>query len=438
VDVVARSLNAPNVKLRDLAPLLVVLTAAAIGMALLLPVNGWYPWWMLLIAGALFVVWQATPPDNVEHDRTIIPIVAAICALGILEISRIDPYLGRHQTGSLIFGLAIVVLGQRLFVQYRKLAHVTYPWVLISLALFVALHYLGQEINGARLWFHIGPFNAQPVEGIKLFMVFFMAAYLADRGDAIAAVRWSDISNYARLIVPLILGWGVSILTLVLQHDVGMAALFLGIFLVMLYVASRRLDIVIAFFAIFALGAWFAAHNFPYVQTRIGVWLDPWTDPLGRGYQAEQGFFSLAAGGLLGTGYHQGHPGFIPDAATDYTFAAWAEEFGLLGGLALIALYTVLVVRGFSIAFSAADRFTALLATGFAATLGIQVFVIIGGVVGLLPLTGITLPFFSYGGSSIVANLVMLNFLWLFSRRSADIKRESPLTLEAGASSTLP
>ncbi|HME81405.1 MAG TPA: FtsW/RodA/SpoVE family cell cycle protein [Candidatus Eremiobacteraceae bacterium] len=401
-------------------PLIVVLVLAAIGLALLLPLNGWYPWWMLILAGALFVVWQATPPDAVEHDRVIIPIVAAICALGILEISRIDPYLGRHQTGSLIAGLAIVVLGQRLFVQYRKLAHVTYPWVLVSLALFVALHYFGQEVNGARLWFHIGPFNAQPVEGIKLFMVFFMAAYLADKGEEIAAVRWSEIGRYTRLMLPLVLGWGVSIVTLVLQHDVGMAALFLGIFLVMLYVAARRLDIVIAFLIVFALGAWFAVHNLPYVQTRIGVWLDPWNDPLGRGYQAEQGFFSLAAGGLLGTGYHQGHPGFIPDAATDYTFAAWAEEFGLIGGLALIALYTVLVVRGFGIAFAAADRFTMLLATGFSATLGIQVFVIVGGVVGLLPLTGITLPFFSYGGSSIVANLIMLNFLWLFSRGCAE------------------
>ena len=401
----------------SLGPLIVVLVASAIALALLLPLNGWYPWWMLLIAGALFVAWQANSPDGIPRDRTLIPIVAAITALGILEISRIDPYLGRHQTGSLIVGLAIIVFGQRLFAQYKKLAHVTYPWVLLSLAIFVLLHFFGQEVNGARLWFHVGPFNAQPVEGIKLFMVFFMAAYLADKGDAIAAVRWSNLGDYARLVVPLVLGWGVSILTLVLQHDVGMAALFLGIFLVMLYVASRRLDIVVAFFAVFALGAWFAAHNFSYVQTRLGVWLDPWSDPLGHGYQAEQSYFSLAAGGVLGTGYHQGHPGFIPDAATDYTFGAWAEEFGLLGGLALLSLYAALVVRGFAIAFAAVnDRFTALLATGFAATLGIQVFVIVGGVVGLLPLTGITLPFFSYGGSSIVANLIMVNFLWLFSR----------------------
>jgi len=169
------------------------------------------------------------------------------------------------------------------------------------------------------------------------------------------------------------------------------------------------------FLVIFAIGAWIAAHDFAYVHARIGVWLDPWSDPLGRGYQAEQSYFSLAAGGLFGTGYHQGHPSFIPDAATDYTFAAWAEEFGLLGGLGLLGLYAVLVARGFGIAFAARDRFT----TGFAATLGIQVFVIVGGVVGLLPLTGITLPFFSYGGSSMVANLVMLNLLWIFSGRQA-------------------
>ena len=396
-------------------PLLVVLAFAALAAALLLPMSGYFPWWTLALAAGLFIAWQASEPVGADRDRTLIPIVAAICTLGILMITRIDPYLGRHQTGSLIAGLAIVVLGQPLFARYGKLSRVTYPWVIVSLVLFVLLHFFGQEVNGARLWFRVGPFNAQPAEAIKLFMVFFMAAYLAERGDAIAKLRWSDVGAQVRLVLPLVLGWGVSIIALVLQHDIGMAGLFLGNFLVMLYVASRRLDIIVVFLAVFAVGAWIAAHNFAYVHARIGVWLDPWSDPLGRGYQAEQSYFSLAAGGLFGTGYHQGHPSFIPDAATDYTFAAWAEEFGLLGGLGLLGLYAVLVVRGLGIAFGARDRFTVLLATGFAATLGIQVFVIVGGVVGLLPLTGITLPFFSYGGSSMVANLVMLNLLWVFS-----------------------
>jgi cell division protein FtsW len=408
----------PRTLFRGFNPALIaVLAGAAIVLSLLLPLDGYIPWWSLLLAAAGFVLWQASAPDGAERDRALIPIVAALCALGILVISRIDPYLGRHQIGALIVGLGLVVFGQRLFARYRLLENVTYPWVIISLILFVALIFFGQEVNGARLWFRIGPFSAQPVEGIKLFMVFFMAAYLARNGEAIAALPLTAVRDNIRLLGPLFLGWGVSILTLALQRDVGMAVLFLGIFLVMLYAASRRLDIVIASAVIFALGAWFVASHFAYVHARIGVWLDPWSDPLGRGYQAEQSYFSLAAGGLFGTGYHQGHPGFIPDAATDYTFAAWAEEFGLAGGLALLALYMALVVRGFAISFSATDRFTALLATGFAATLGIQVFVIVGGVIGLFPLTGITLPFFSYGGSSMVANLVMLNLLCLFSAR---------------------
>jgi cell division protein FtsW (lipid II flippase) len=180
---------------------------------------------------------------------------------------------------------------------------------------------------------------------------------------------------------------------------------------------------------VFGVGAWLIASHFSYVQTRIAVWQDPWSDPLGRGYQAEQALFALANGGLFGTGYHLGHPGFIPDAATDYVFAAWAEEFGVAGALALLAIYLAFVVRGMRIAFHAADRFTALLATGFAATLGIQVFVIVGGVLGLLPLTGITLPFFSYGGSSMVANIIMIDLLWLFSRREGDPQARAKVAL---------
>jgi cell division protein FtsW (lipid II flippase) len=247
-----------------------------------------------------------------------------------------------------------------------------------------------------------------------------MASYLSRNGAAIGALSPTDVAANVRLVGPLVLGWGVSILTLVLQRDVGEAILFLGIFLVMLYAASRRIDLVVGAALVFGLGAWFVASHFAYVQARIGIWQDPWSDPLGRGYQAEQALFALANGGLFGAGYHLGHPGFIPDAATDYVYAAWAEEFGVAGAISLLAIYLAFVVRGMRIAFYATDRFTALLATGFSATLAIQVFVIVGGVLGLMPLTGITLPFFSYGGSSMVANIIMVDLLWLFSRREGD------------------
>jgi len=380
-----------------------------------MPLNGPSAWWLLGAAGVGFAAWGLSARDGVARDAVLQPIVVALCSLGILVVTRLDSRLGARQTLALLVGLAIVIAGQRWFVQYRRLAGVTYIWVGASIALFVLLRLFGQEINGARLWFSFGSFNFQPVEIIKLFMVFFMAAYLAQNGEAIAVLRTPSLVEMMRLLGPLLLGWGVSILSLVLERDVGMAILFLGVFIVMLYAASRRHDLVIAFAAIFAAGAWFVVQHFPYIQTRIAVWRDPWSDSLASGYQAEQAFFSLASGGLLGTGYHLGHPTLIPGAPTDYVFAAVGEEFGLLGGLAVLALYLALVVRGLRIAFFAADRFTALLATGFAATLGIQVLVIVGGVIGLCPLTGITLPFISYGGSSMVANLLMLNLLWLLS-----------------------
>jgi len=421
--------------------LLIVLVVALAACGLLLPLDGVFPWWLLGLLAIGFVAWQISVAETWSYDGAIIPVVAALCFIGILVVSRLDLSLGIRQAWFMVLGLVVVVLGQRLFAQYRRLEPVTYSWVFLSLGLFILLALFGTEVNGARLWFRFGAFTAQPVEAIKLFMVFFMAAYLARNGGALAALRPSAVLPTLRLLWPLLLVWGMAIASLGLQRDFGMAGLFLGIFLVMLYAASRRLDLVIVSALIFLIGAWLLAQSFPYVGARIAIWLDPWSDPLGRGYQAEQSYFSLAAGGLLGTGYHLGHPGFIPDAATDYPFAAIAEEFGLIGGLAVLALYGALVIRGLRIAFFAADSFTALLAVGFAATLGIQVAIIVGGVVGLFPLTGITLPFISYGGSSIVANLIMLNLLWLFSRgeqgeqagNRASTNSESPPESQAGS-----
>lgn len=386
----------------------------------MLPQTGPVTWLPLALAAAGFIAIRFLTPDADAMDDALWPLVAGACTLGLLEVTRLDPVLGRHQAWWIVIGLAIVFGGQRALARYRRLEGVAFPWVIASLVLFVLLQFFGTQVNGARLWFSFGSFEVQPVEIVKIFMVFFMASFLARNGAAIGALAPSDLIGNVRLVGPLVLGWGVSMLTLVFQRDVGEAILFLGVFLVMLYVSSRRIDLVVGAAIVFGLGAWFVASHFSYVQARIGVWQDPWSDPLGRGYQTEQALFALANGGLFGAGYHLGHPGFIPDAATDYVFAAWAEEFGVAGAIAVLGLYLAFVVRGMRIAFGAADRFTALLATGFAATLAIQIFVIVGGVLGLMPLTGITLPFFSYGGSSMVANIIMMDLLWLFSRREGD------------------
>ena len=405
---------------RTALPLIVVLCCAAVALALLLPIAASIPWWLLALPAIGFVLIRVITPDSADLDEALWPLVAGACTLGVLAIARLDSKLGDHQAIWIAIGLAIIIVGQRFLRQYRRLTRVKYSWVVASIALFALLQFFGTEVNGARLWFSFGSFEVQPVEIVKIFMVFFMAAYLTENGAAIGALAPTDLVSNLKLLGPLVLGWGASIVTLVMQRDVGEAFLFLGIFLVMLYVASRRLDLVALAVVVFALGAWFVASHFGYVQTRIAVWQDPWSDPLGRGYQAEQALFALANGGLFGAGYHLGHPGFIPDAPTDYVYAAWGEEFGVAGALALLALYLALVVRGIRIAFYASDKFSSLLAIGFAATIGIQVFVIVGGVLGLLPLTGITLPFFSYGGSSMVVNLVMVDLLWLFSRREGE------------------
>jgi cell division protein FtsW (lipid II flippase) len=218
---------------------------------------------------------------------------------------------------------------------------------------------------------------------------------------------------------------------LVLQHDLGMATLLLATFTVLLYVATRRIDIVVAGVAIFALAAFWAVHHFPYVEARVAVWRNPFADPLGAGYQASQAFYSLAAGGLFGTGYRLGHPLFIPDVATDYIYAALSEEFGLLGALAVLGLYLAIVLRTFAAGMRQPDLYAKLLAAGLGATLGFQVVIIIGGVIGLFPLTGITLPFVSYGGSSLAANMLLVALVWAIGARPRGDKRATPLESQA-------
>jgi cell division protein FtsW (lipid II flippase) len=292
------------------------------------------------------------------------------------------------------------------------LAAYRYIWVLGSVVLFLTLMLFGTEVNGARLWIRLTPFvQIEPIEIIKLFIVLFMAAYLAETADVIAAAKWWSVRANLRHLGPLILGWGASMSILVLQRDLGMAVLLLAIFAVMLYVATRRIDLIIGATVIFSVAALLAAAHYPYVADRIASWLHPYRDPLGTGYQALQARYAIAAGGLSGTGYHLGVPSYIPEAATDYVWAVWSEEFGLIGAVALLGIYAAIVLRTLDAARRAPDLYAKLLATGLATTLGVQVIIIVAGVTGLMPLTGITLPLISYGGSSLFANVLLLSLV---------------------------
>jgi cell division protein FtsW (lipid II flippase) len=369
------------------------------------------PWLLWIVAGAA-LAWVARQPPGVRRDDVLPACAVLLSALGLLVTARISADLAHRQVCWTAFSLVLVAGGAPALERFRVLSGYRYIWVLGAIVLFALTALFGEEVNGAKLWIRLGPLQFEPVEVIKLFMVLFMAGYLAETADVIAAAKpWSLHAN-AKYLGPLFIGWGVSTAILVLQHDLGMAVLLLLIFLAMLYVAARRLDLVFGAGLVFSLAAAFAIRTFPYMRARVEAWRHPFADPYGGGYQALHSLFSLAAGGLFGTGYTLGHPTSIPSAATDYAYAAWSEEFGALGALVLLGAYLVLVRRMLSVAQRVPDLYGKLLATGLAATLGFQVFVIVGGILGLFPLTGITLPFFSYGGSSLVANYVLVALLW--------------------------
>jgi cell division protein FtsW len=402
--------------------MLVALAATGLMLAYA-PLGSIGPPWLLAALAVLALAWVLLQPARTQRDDLLPALAVVLAGLGLLLVARLAPELAQRQQWWLLVSLILAIVAGPAFTHFRRFASYKYLWVVASLILFVLLLLFGQEVNGARLWIKVGPVQYEPIELIKLFIVFFLAAYLGETADVIAQARpWSVRANL-RYLGPLFIGWGASMAILVVQRDLGMATLLLATFAALLYVATRRVDIVLGGIAIFAIAAFWAIHHYPYVQTRIAVWRNPFSDPLGAGYQSSQAYYALAAGGLFGTGLGLGHPGFIPDVATDYVFAAYSEEFGLLGALAVIAVFVVMVRRMFASATDQPDLYAKLLGAGMAATLGFQVFIIIGGVIGLFPLTGITLPFISYGGSSLVANFLLVALVWAMSSRVCVPKR---------------
>jgi cell division protein FtsW (lipid II flippase) len=313
--------------------------------------------------------------------------------------------------------MAVVLLAFRR--DYRRLESYKYIFAVCAVVLLAlpALPIVGQTVNGARLWVEIGPLRFQPGELAKVFLIFFLAAYLREKREVLAQARLKDLG-------PLLLFFGAAMVVLVETNDLGSALLYFGIFLAMLYAATGRAAFVAAGLALFVAGSAGAYLTIGRVGERVETWLDPFADAHGGGYQTVQGLYSVANGGFGGAGLGQGtftSPGgapYIPYLDTDFIFSALAQELGLVGIAAFLLVFMVLCLRGFRAAILAEDGFSKLLAVGFTFGLALQTFIIVGGVLRLIPLTGITLPFVSYGGSSVVANFVMLAGLLLVSDRA--------------------
>jgi cell division protein FtsW len=338
--------------------------------------------------------------------------------------------LGMAGTQLLWFGVGVVVM-LAIAIGLRDdgfLRHYKYSWAAAGVALLVATFLIGYEVNGARLWINLGPVSVQPGEAIKLILVVFIAAYLSETRALLtsASIRLIGPIQIPPLpyLLPMLALFAIVMLIVVRLNDLGTALLFFGTFLTMLFVATGRRSYVAVGLVLFVAGSYVAYELFGHVQVRINNWIDPFADPSGAGYQTVQALYAFARGGIFGEGLGQGLPLIgdslpIPFVHTDFIFAAVAEELGLMGAFALLAFSSIIVFRGLRIAALARDDFSAMLAAGLTASLGLQTLIIAAGNAKLVPLTGITFPFVSYGGSSLLASLAMVGVLLSISHRSA-------------------
>jgi cell division protein FtsW (lipid II flippase) len=353
-------------------------------------------------------------------DPYLLPLGGLLTAVGLTEIYRLDPDDAFRQGLWVVIGIALFST-TLLFLRedYRRLEAYKYVIGIVALALLVmpALPLIGRTVNGARLWVGIGSFQFQPGEFAKILLILFLAGYLREKREVLAQGRLKDFG-------PLLLIWGGAMAVLVQTNDLGSGLLYFGVFLAMLYAATGRLLFVAAGSALFLAGSAFVYQVVPRVQDRVSIWLDPWPYADDEGYQLVQSLFAIAFGGFGGTGLGQGTFSttggreLIPFLNTDFIYAALAHELGLVGISAVLLVYMLFVARGFRVAMLAQDGFSKLLAAGLTFAFALQTFIIVGGVVRLIPLTGITLPFVSYGGSSLLANFVLLAFLLLVSNRA--------------------
>ncbi len=341
-------------------------------------------------------------------------VAMLLTALGLAFVARLSPETAQDQALWVMLGVAAMVAGTLLGQRYRMLRSYRYTAALVAVGLLFATGIFGTTINGARLWITIAGMTIQTTELIKVFMLLFLAGYLADSAGVLSAPRLTfGGRSYSSLpyLIPLALTLLVAILALGLLKDLGTIALLLFVTIGTLYVATGRLRFVLGGIALLAFTGLLGYQMFDHVETRIDVWLNPFEDPEGSGYQTAQALYAIQAGGVTGEGLGRGTPDVIPAAPTDYIFSAIGEELGLSGALGVVMLFVLLLFAGLRIAVRAPDDYGRLLAFSIALLIGVQAFVIIAGNLGLIPTTGITLPFVSYGGSSILVNFVLVGLL---------------------------
>lgn len=331
-------------------------------------------------------------------DKYLFIISAFIVQFGLVMLYRLDLQRAVRQMAWFAVGVTVFIFVLLLFPNIKRLEKYSLTFALLTIIILTLPLFLGREIKGSKNWIQIGSFSFQPSELGKLFIIFYLSGVIKKIND------YKDVLRYS---IPVVL----SIVIFVLEKDLGSALMFFGIFMTMLYIGTSRISYILSGLGLFGIGGFLSYFMFDHVKRRVNIWLDPWKDKYGAGYQICQSLIAIASGGLFGTGLAGGHPEVIPEVHTDFIFSAISEEFGLLGAIALLILYLLLIYRMLRTALYAKDDFSRLVAVGIASMFAFQVFVIVGGVTKMIPLTGITLPFVSYGGSSMTISFLSIGIL---------------------------
>ena len=379
-------------------------------------------------AGTLFAVYVVVRLWLPHADTLLLPIVTFLTGIGLVMIFRLtyDLFGAQRLTITqaiwILVGSAALLFTIFFFRNYERLFDYKYLFAFAAFAL-IALTFtpFGYEVNGARLWVRFGPVNFQPSEFARIALVIFFAGYLAEKRDVMAATSRSFLGVQLpplKYFGPVALVWAASVGLLVLEKDLGSSLLFFAVPLLMLYVATGRTAYLIIGGGLFAVGSFAAYLLVGRVQVRVETWLDPWKYADGIGFQILQSLFNIADGGITGTGLGAGYSQTIPEVQTDFIFSAIASELGLIGATAVLLAFLAFVYRGIKISMLTEDPASKLLAFGLASTLAIQTIIIVGGVTKAIPLTGITLPFVSYGGSSVVGSFILTGLLLVISEKA--------------------
>ncbi len=360
-------------------------------------------------------------------DTLLLAIVTLLTGVGLVMIYRLTyqvpgvENLATTQAVWILVGSGALVFTVLFFRNYQKLFVYKYLFALAAVILIASTIFFGYEVNGAQLWLAVGPVSFQPSEFARIALVIFFASYLADTRDLLAATSRSFMGIQLpalKYFGPVALVWAASLGLLVFEKDLGSSMLFFAVPLLMLYAATGRTAYVILGALLFAAGSFATYLIFPHVQARVSAWLDPWSDPDDTGFQITQSIFNIADGGITGAGLGEGFSQTIPEVQTDFIFSTIASELGLLGATALILAFLIFVYRGIKIALLTEDDGSKLLAFGLTAMFAVQTLIIVGGVTKAIPLTGITLPFVSYGGSSVVGNFIITGLLLVISENA--------------------